>query len=573
MAEDADKTLADRGPPALESQAPGRSGPPMLSASRSRPGAPAETTTLVLRSDEAARANVFARAVFVLCAVGLAIQPLSERSSILQPAMVTAHVWLGLVSAWVWRRTTRPGGYTPVVFRVFSVSAVFASAVFVTYFGVFSPASSAVVLGLAFFARAEDDVVATSLAAVLATFHLAVAVGVTVGVIADPGLFVPATTGTTERLGMALMVYLLYLAAIAQGRFGRRSILEAIERSHEAARLARDRQAELEEVRENLDVALRAAGLSGARSGVTCGRFALEALVGRGAMGEVYSATELDGERRAAVKLLHGRALESPESARRFLREAEITSGLSSPNLVEVLEVGETADGVPFLAMELLEGEDLGALLRRRIKLPLDEALSMVEDVARGLDVAHRAGVVHRDLKPSNLFAARSGDGRITWKILDFGVSRLRGSRGTLTEGNIVGTPGYMSPEQAQGRETDGRADLFSLGALLYRTLTGRRPFSGSDVPQILYGVVHSQPLRPRELAPGLPRDVEAVLAIALAKQARDRFASAPELAAAFEAAATGRLEESLRSRAEAILTRTPWAHIQSLGPPERPAS
>ena len=556
----------DDGPSTLAAPPPAPSAPPTgplpASASRSRAGTPTETTTLALRGDEAARARVFARAVVALCVVGLAIQAISERTSPLRPAIVAAHLGLGVVGAWVWRRTSRPGGYTRAVFRVFGVSAVLAGAVFVAYFGVFSPVSSVVVLGLAFFALSEDGALATALAVGLATLHLAGALAITAGVFADPGVFVPTGAGTTARLTMALMIYLVYLAAIVQGRSGRRSMAEAIERSNAAARLARDRQAQLEEARENLDIALRGGGLGGARPGTTCGRFALDALVGRGAMGEVYAATEIGGERRAAVKLLHGRALESPETTRRFLREADITRALSGPNLVEVLEVGETADGVPFLAMELLEGEDLGALLRRRTQLPLDEARAMVEDVARGLDVAHRAGVVHRDLKPSNLFAARGDGGQVTWKILDFGVSRFRGSRGTLTEGHVVGTPGYMSPEQAQGKETEAAADLFSLGAVLYRALTGRRPFTGGDVPQILYGVVYTQPPRPREIAAHLPRDVEAVLAIALAKRARDRFASAPELAAAFQAAARGRLGDTLRRRAEAILASAPWAHL-----------
>jgi serine/threonine-protein kinase len=212
--------------------------------------------------------------------------------------------------------------------------------------------------------------------------------------------------------------------------------------------------------------------------------------------------------------------------------------------------------------MELLEGTDLGALLRKRTTLPIDEASALLDDVARGLAVAHGAGIIHRDLKPSNLFQVQpaEGKGKPIWKILDFGVSRLRGSRGTLTEGAVVGTPGYMSPEQAQGKDVQATADVFSLGAVLYRALTGRRPFGGSDVPQILYQVVFAQPPRPRDVVPSLPRDVEAVLAIALAKRPSERFASAQDFATAFRWAIKGRLPEKLRARAHDIVTVQPWA-------------
>src|SRR5262249_43325939 len=145
------------------------------------------------------------------------------------------------------------------------------------------------------------------------------------------------------------------------------------------------------------------------------------------------------------------------------------------------------------------------------------------------------------------------------WKILDFGIAKLRGSTGTLTQRALVGTPGYMSPEQAEGGQVDARSDVFSFGSVLYRALTGRPAFSGPDTPKVLFDVVYRSPARPSSVAPSLPVDLDAVLAIALAKDRDDRFASAIELASAIEAGARGALSPDRRARAEAVLTALPW--------------
>jgi serine/threonine-protein kinase len=204
---------------------------------------------------------------------------------------------------------------------------------------------------------------------------------------------------------------------------------------------------------------------------------------------------------------------------------------------VTVIESGQAQNGPPYIVMELLEGEDLGAILRSQISLPLSEVVELVEQMARGLRILHEAGVIHRDLKPSNIF--RTYGAPPVWKILDYGVSKIVGAE-TVAQGVIVGTPGYMSPEQAQGGEVDARSDVFALGAIAYRALTGRRPFSGADTPQLLYQVTHGRPTRPREILPSLPVGVETALAIALAKRREDRFATATELAEALRAATTG---------------------------------
>ena len=176
-----------------------------------------------------------------------------------------------------------------------------------------------------------------------------------------------------------------------------------------------------------------------------------------------------------------------------------------------------------------------------------------------GLEAARIAGIVHRDLKPQNLFLAQQLRAAPLWKILDFGVSRLLGSAGTLTQDQIVGTPGYMSPEQAAGGDATHRSDVFSFGVVVYRALTGVPAFSAPDTPQILYQVVYRNPTRPSEIIPGIPPDVEKVLAISLAKDPDDRFASALELSAALRAAARGTLDPAIRLHAQTLLTALPW--------------
>jgi serine/threonine-protein kinase len=442
------------------------------------------------------------------------------------------------------------------MFRFFGISSALAAVVFMHFLGVFSPSMVAIVLGLSFFGISDDFVVAIGAGMFVAVAYLVSALLVTLGVIPDLGLFEASHVPTPAKLAMLFMVTFVIVMQIWQARHSRRSMREAIERSNNAVKLASAREAQLVEARENLDAALRAGG--GRASGMLAGRFRLEEVVGRGAMGEVYAARETGGGPRAAVKLLNIARRDDPDIQRRFLREAEISLRVRGPNLVHVYEVGTAQDGSPYIAMELLDGTDLGAILRQRPVMPPAEVLTLVADVARGLDVLHAAGVVHRDLKPQNLFLSTKP--RPVWKILDYGVSKVFDGGATLTEGHLVGTPGYMSPEQAQGQAVDPRSDVFALGAVAYRALTGRRPFTGSDTPQLLYQVVYSQPIRPRELMPSIPRDVELVLAIALAKKPDDRFATALGFASALAEAARAALGTEHRQLATRILRGSTWA-------------
>jgi serine/threonine-protein kinase len=364
---------------------------------------------------------------------------------------------------------------------------------------------------------------------------------------------------------MVVMVPLAFVVAAWQGRKSRRATLAAIEQSNELLRRALTREAQLAEAHQNLDVALRAgAGESGRCTGALMGRWRLAEIVGRGAMGEIYAAADVDSGEPAAVKVLQAAISREPDLVERFLREGRIAARLKAPNVVTVFDVGAEA-GVPFIAMELLVGKDLSAHLRQRERLELPEVVELCAEVARGLLAAHGAGVVHRDLKPHNIFCAEAiapggGAGKV-WKILDFGVSKLRDSSATLTNAAVVGTPGYMSPEQAEGKDADHRTDIFALGAVAYRALTGRPPFAG-DLPHVLFEIVYKSPIRPSELLLGLPPDVDLVLAIALAKRAADRFDSADELADALREAARGALDPALRARAERLLDAMPWGSL-----------
>jgi serine/threonine-protein kinase len=203
--------------------------------------------------------------------------------------------------------------------------------------------------------------------------------------------------------------------------------------------------------------------------------------------------------------------------------------------------------------MERLRGHDLAHQLRKQRRLQLAEARMLALHVSQGLEAARTAGIVHRDLKPHNVFLGQ--DGR--WKILDFGVSK-QGGTGTLTRGHVIGTPAYMAPEQARGENVDHRADVYSLAAILYRSVTGHPAFTGKDVPTTLYDVVYRVPTQPSMLVQ-LPADIDRVLALGLAKDVRDRFANALELADWFAAAVTDELTPEQRRRADDLLARHPW--------------
>jgi serine/threonine-protein kinase len=289
------------------------------------------------------------------------------------------------------------------------------------------------------------------------------------------------------------------------------------------------------ELRADLNIALKVGG-PGRYTDRELGDYRLGMLIGRGGMGEVYYAEHIETGQEAAVKLLHRELLGAPKQLSRFLREVDTSRGFESEHVVRILAASGPEDPVPFLVMERLEGETLNARLRRDQTLDLSAVVELTRQVARALDEARERGIVHRDIKPQNLFCVSRG-GSPVWKVLDFGVASLTDHTGTLTQGAVVGTPAYMSPEQAQGLSVDARADVYGLTAVIYRCLTGRPPFSSHDMPSLLYKVVHDSAPPVSTLA-AVPAALDVVIERGLAKQPAKRFDTAGQLALAIDQAA-----------------------------------
>jgi eukaryotic-like serine/threonine-protein kinase len=269
-------------------------------------------------------------------------------------------------------------------------------------------------------------------------------------------------------------------------------------------------------------------------------RGALE--LGRGSMGVVYRALDPDLLRPVAIKVPHDEVLSRPGMRELFEQEARAVARLQHANIVMVHELAYDARSRPFLVMELLVGSDLARRLARG-PMPLWESVEIVTRVSDALQHAHDHGIVHRDVKPANVFLTDSG----VVKVMDFGTAHWSGRESKGSSRWVMGTADYMSPEQALGQEVDGRSDVFSAGSLLYRLLTGKRPFQGEGIPSVLHQVVH-RPFEPVRILGGVrDPELERILERAMAKSPDDRYPSACELARDLRAAARGRQDESLR--------------------------
>ena len=271
-------------------------------------------------------------------------------------------------------------------------------------------------------------------------------------------------------------------------------------------------------------------------AGTRLGPYEILSLLGSGGMGEVYRARDARLGRDVAVKVLPSLVADDPDRLRRFEVEAKAAGALNHPNVLAVLDVGQH-NGAPYVVSELLEGETLGE--RMRSALPLRKVLDFGAQIARGLAAAHEKGIVHRDLKPANLLVTR--DGRI--KILDFGLAKLvlpetedpdaatlTGADPATTPGAILGTVGYMSPEQVKGLRADYRSDIFSFGVILYEMLAGRRAFQGETAPETMTAILRHDPLE-TEGARGLPPGLARIVRRCLQKDPGERFQSTQDLA------------------------------------------
>jgi serine/threonine-protein kinase len=282
---------------------------------------------------------------------------------------------------------------------------------------------------------------------------------------------------------------------------------------------------------------------------IVLSKYRIERLLGEGGMGIVVAAHHLGLDRRVALKLLRAEALGEPTVRERFAREARAVSRIDSEHVARVLDVDTLADGTPFIVMEHLEGSDLAHLLDTGHRLDVRDATRYIVEACRGIQEAHRIGIVHRDIKPGNLFLETTAGGSSRIKVLDFGIAKAvseapeaaaanagdtPASPGITQVNSVVGSPNYMSPEQMlTPNGIDGRADIWGLGITLYELLTGEMPFPAKSYQQLVAQVAAGAAVPPSRYRPDLPRGLEAVILRCLAKDPSARFQTVADLAAA----------------------------------------
>ena len=289
-------------------------------------------------------------------------------------------------------------------------------------------------------------------------------------------------------------------------------------------------------------------------TGRTLGNYQIMEELGRGGMAVVYRAYQASLNRYVAIKILPPQLGANREFVERFQREAQAAAGLRHPNIVVIHDVGQD-EGIYYIVMELLEGRTLKQLIEQEGRLPPERAARIVEQVADALDYAHQRGFIHRDVKPSNIFV--SPQDRVT--LTDFGIAKAASAARQLTrEGMLMGTPAYMSPEQASGAKVDYRTDLYALGVVLYQMLVGRTPFRGATPHATLHSVIYDPPPPLRKLDPRIPPAVEGVVLKAMAKRPEQRYQSGAEMAQA--------LKKALAAPARPVVAPV------TVPPPPRPA-
>src|SRR5262245_9009816 len=299
-------------------------------------------------------------------------------------------------------------------------------------------------------------------------------------------------------------------------------------------------------------------------AGTQLGPYTIRSPLGAGAMGEVYRASDTRLDREVAIKVLAAQVAHDPTRLARFEREAKAVAALSHPNILAIHDYGSD-HGQTFAVMELLEGETLGARISRG-GLPWRKAVEIAQAIAEGLAAAHTKGIIHRDLKPDNIFLTT--DGRV--KILDFGLARVEpppsssGDAATGTyhpaetnAGTILGTVGYMSPEQVRGREVDGRSDIFSLGCVLYELTSGQRAFAGPTAMDTMTAILHDEPPETTAAVKSVPVELDRLIRHCLEKSREQRFQTAQDLGYALRAVLSNS-NASCRHPMPAVTTRQP---------------
>ena len=520
------------------------------------PSATSTDTAAVLLADEILRTRAFLWLSGGLAVVGAGASFLFEGDPRYGAAFRLSVLALVAGYAALYVHIRRPGNYSPnkalVVVAVCNLAGVVAS----VYFGVFSPCPMILMIPIAFFGLSRGTAAATG-AYVFAAGSMALAMtAIALGLVEDPGLVRAAEIGLAGQLLYAGLVQAVYAVAFVLSRFSRRATETAVAQMAAALRTAEDREARLDEAHERLEQLL-GGGQRGPLSGHTLGRWQLGALLGRGAMGDVYASGD------AAVKVLNPVAANHPTSLLLFGREARAIQAIEADNVVRFLDHG--TEPQPYVVMERVYGDTLEDRLRTQNALSIEALVVFVEQAARGLQAVHDAGLVHRDVKPSNLVAARTDHGAEVWKLFDFGVAKDLHDEATLTLGMVVGTPSYMSPEQLQGRAIDHRADIYSLAATVYRALTGRRPFVGRTYERMVVHALQDRPVRPSAFVP-VPKQVEQILALALARDPEERPYTVMAFHRAFEAAARRNLDEKTRQRGRVQLADWPIRPASSGG-------
>jgi serine/threonine protein kinase len=308
---------------------------------------------------------------------------------------------------------------------------------------------------------------------------------------------------------------------------------------------------------------------------VVAGKYRIERVIGTGGMGVVVAASQLALDRTVAIKLIRPEFAEEPMAVQRLLREAKAAASIQSEHVARVLDVGTLENGVPFIVMEYLEGSDLQTLLERDGPLPAADAVDILLEACEAIAEAHRNGIVHRDIKPENLFLARLPGGRLSVKVVDFGISKLigLGAIEPLTQpSSVVGSLYHMAPEQMRGAAVDARTDLWALGVMLFEMITGRKPFRDDAWPAVCAEVLNGvTPVLDAPVA-GVGDELQAVIQKCLQRRPEDRYGNVAELAVSLSRFGSSSAQVSLE-RIVSLATSTGSLSAQEPDPLEQPVS